>query len=224
LHLASFAATLVIVGIFYLIRHAETDWNAQHRLQGHSDTLLNDQGKAQARTLTPWIKNLGIRKIVASDLKRAHETALIASNMKVPVITDPGIREINLGEGEGKTWSEVEPWLGKEFCENWAGNDFGKIADLSFPKGESRRILFERTRKTLVAQLLKSTEPMAFVTHGLLIRTFVHTIDPFLQTSFRMPNTGILPFAFDGTSEFHYLGPKAISEVIVPMKTLTIDF
>jgi probable phosphoglycerate mutase len=213
------------MGLFFLIRHAETDWNLQHRLQGHSNIPLNETGRNQAKTLIPWVATLGIKKFVSSDLTRANETAMIAASLKVPVVTDPGIREINLGEGEGRTWNEVEPWLGREFVESWASNEQQKMLHLKFPKGETRGELLKRTQKTLVQHLLKSNnETVGFVAHGLLIRTFTHFVAPELQTSFRMPNTGFLPFAFDASEKFIYLGPKDINDVIVPMKSLSIDF
>jgi probable phosphoglycerate mutase len=213
------------MGLFFLIRHAETEWNLQHRLQGHSNIPLNETGRNQAKTLIPWVATLGIKKFVSSDLTRANETAMIAANLKVPVVTDPGIREINLGEGEGRTWNEVEPWLGRDFVEAWASNDAQKMLNLKFPNGETRGELLKRTQKTLIQHLLKSNnETVGFVAHGLLIRTFIHYVAPDLITSFRMPNTGFLPFAFDEKEKFIYLGPKDIKDVIVPMKSLAIDF
>mmetsp|Transcript_23636 Transcript_23636/g.33014 ORF Transcript_23636/g.33014 Transcript_23636/m.33014 type:complete len:314 (-) Transcript_23636:480-1421(-) len=61
----------------YVIRHGETDWNAQKRIQGQTDTELNSNGKRQARLLAKAIEFLPCNAIVSSDLKRAYDTAKI---------------------------------------------------------------------------------------------------------------------------------------------------
>lgn len=87
----------------FLVRHGETDWNVQRRLQGTSDIPLNDNGRAQARAAAPVLASLApVKRIVASDLTRAVETAqILAEAMGAAVVTDARLRERSYGVWEG---------------------------------------------------------------------------------------------------------------------------
>lgn len=90
-----------------LVRHGETDWNAEGRLQGHTDRPLNEVGRRQAATLAEQLAGDGIGAIYASDLARARETAeIVATRLGLPVALDPDLREKNWGSWEGLTAGE----------------------------------------------------------------------------------------------------------------------
>ena len=75
------------------IRHGETLWNVDSRIQGHLDIALNDTGRWQAERLGMALKDESIAAIYASDLSRAHDTALAVSrHTGVPVQAEPGVR------------------------------------------------------------------------------------------------------------------------------------
>jgi broad specificity phosphatase PhoE len=87
-----------------LVRHGETDWNAEGRLQGHTDTPLNDYGRRQAARLAEELAGDGIDAVYSSDLSRARETAeIVAAHLGLPVVIEPGLREKNWGSWEGLT-------------------------------------------------------------------------------------------------------------------------
>ena len=91
-----------------LARHGETQWNREGRWQGHADVALNDRGREQARALAQELAGEPIDVIYASDLARAHETALIiAEQRRMAVITDAGLREIDVGRWSGLTPDEI---------------------------------------------------------------------------------------------------------------------
>jgi broad specificity phosphatase PhoE len=87
-----------------LVRHGETDWNAEGRLQGHTDRPLNDYGRGQARSLADDLEGEELEAIYASDLARARETAeIVGSRLGFVVVLDPGLREKDWGNWEGLT-------------------------------------------------------------------------------------------------------------------------
>jgi len=87
-----------------LVRHGETDWNADGRLQGQTDRPLSDFGRRQARQLADELEGEDLEAVYASDLVRARETAeIVAERLGLPVVLDPGLREKNWGTWEGLT-------------------------------------------------------------------------------------------------------------------------
>jgi broad specificity phosphatase PhoE len=92
-----------------LARHGETDWNRDGIWQGWADPPLNDAGRAQARLLAEQLRDTPFDAVYSSDLQRAHETAeLVAEPHGVPVISDAGLREIDIGSWSGLTRAEID--------------------------------------------------------------------------------------------------------------------
>jgi probable phosphoglycerate mutase len=92
-----------------LIRHGETAWNVETRIQGQLDVPLNERGRWQAQRLAGALADERLQAVYASDLRRAHETAArLAEAIALPVATDPGLRERGFGRFEGLTFQEVE--------------------------------------------------------------------------------------------------------------------
>ena len=90
-----------------LVRHGETDWNAEGRLQGHTDRPLNDFGRRQATELAVRLAGEGADAIYTSDLARAMETAqILGARLGLSVVVDPDLREKNWGTWEGLTGDE----------------------------------------------------------------------------------------------------------------------
>ncbi len=87
-----------------LVRHGETDWNADGRLQGQTDRPLSDYGRRQARQLAEELVDEELEAIYASDLARARETAdIVGERLGLPVALDPQLREKDWGTWEGLT-------------------------------------------------------------------------------------------------------------------------
>jgi broad specificity phosphatase PhoE len=90
-----------------LVRHGETDWNAEGRLQGHTDRPLSNYGRRQARELAEELAGEPLDAIYASDLARARETAeIVGERLDLPVTLDPELREKDWGTWEGLTPAE----------------------------------------------------------------------------------------------------------------------
>jgi broad specificity phosphatase PhoE len=91
-----------------LARHGETDWNLEHRVQGHTDRPLNNTGREQARALAEELTGEDVDAVYASDLARALDTArAIAEPRGLPVIPVPELRERDFGTWEGLLDDEI---------------------------------------------------------------------------------------------------------------------
>lgn len=94
---------------FYVVRHSQTDWNLEKKIQGHSDIPLNEAGKQEAQLLAETIRDISFSICFTLDLKRAYETALILTcnhPMKIPIIVDSRLRERNCGIWEGAPYAD----------------------------------------------------------------------------------------------------------------------
>lgn len=92
----------------YIVRHGETLWNKDKRLQGRTDIELNENGRALARQTGEALMDTKIDVIYSSPLKRARETAeLIRNGRDIPIITDDRIKELSFGRYEGENFSEL---------------------------------------------------------------------------------------------------------------------
>jgi broad specificity phosphatase PhoE len=124
----------------YLIRHGQTEWNCEKRCQGFTDSELNAAGRRQAEALANRFSGMKVEAIFASTLKRASETARIIARYHAGAVqTSDAFRELNQGEFEGLTLSELFSLHG-DFLERWVRDP----ADLVLPGGESLRAVQER--------------------------------------------------------------------------------
>ena len=92
----------------YIVRHGETPWNKEKRLQGSTDIMLAPAGRELAKKTGENLMDTNIDIIYSSPLKRAYETAdLIRNGRDIEIITDERIRELNFGSFEGKSYAEL---------------------------------------------------------------------------------------------------------------------
>ena len=93
---------------FCFVRHGETDWNIEQRMQGHIDLALNAKGQAQAIAASLHLSGLQAAALYSSDLLRARQTASpIARALKLPMMLLPALRERHFGRCEGMTFTEI---------------------------------------------------------------------------------------------------------------------
>jgi probable phosphoglycerate mutase len=145
------------------IRHGETAWNVDTRIQGQLDIPLNDTGRWQAARLARALADEPLDAIYASDLGRAHATALaLAEATAKPVITDPGLRERGFGIFEGLTFAEIEQRWPAE-SERWRKRD----PDFGPEGGETLTGFYARC--VAAAERIAAAHPgqhIAIVAHG----------------------------------------------------------
>jgi probable phosphoglycerate mutase len=127
------------------IRHGETAWNKDTRIQGQMDIPLNETGTWQASRAAQALGDEDVHAVYASDLSRAHQTAsAIAQNLGHEVRTHTGLRERCFGTFQGRTWAELEAgW--PEDALSWRR----RVPDYAPPEGESLLQLRERVLGTL---------------------------------------------------------------------------
>lgn len=134
-----------------LIRHGETAWNAERRLQGHLDIPLNREGERQAALLAGALASSTIDLIVASDLGRARQTAqAVASLRGLAVQSDPALRERAYGGFEGLLYSEIEARFPADFAA-WQARDVDARLPAGKHQGESFRDFYARTTSAILA-------------------------------------------------------------------------
>ena len=151
-----------------LARHGETAWNALGKLQGLTDTPLNDVGRDQARALGTEFRDAGITSIWTSDLSRARETGqIIADILGLPApAVDPDLRERSVGIFEGLTRHECEtqhPAAWKDWLAQTG----------TPPGGEPRAEAAARLGRALGRIAAVEDEPVLVVSHGAVMRLWL---------------------------------------------------
>lgn len=150
----------------YLVRHGETDWNRQRRIQGLTDIPLNDNGRRQARDAGALLARRRWDGVVASPLARARETAeIIAAELGLPAPElVPALVERNYGQAEGMDFLEIERLF----------PDRGSV-----PGQESREQVVERVVPALLALAAAHPgESLVVVSHGGAIRAVLTEVEP----------------------------------------------
>ena len=150
---------------WYLARHGETDWNRERRIQGQSDTSLNQRGREQAASLGTRLADIDFSAIYTSDLSRTMETArLVAGEQSAEITPVRELREIDYGEWEGFTFAEVESRDPEGFAERMMRQN----VDFSPPGGEDLHQLTARVGRfhDRVRPGLASCENVLVVGHG----------------------------------------------------------
>ena len=150
----------------HFVRHGETDWNRDGRIQGVADVPLSALGREQAEKLAATLGTRQIGTLYSSDLRRALETAEpLAERLGLPIQPTPALRERNFGANESRIAVEVAAEFGKEVGTRWLG------PDERHPGGESMREVYERVA-TFLDELLEGlpADEIALVTSGGPIR------------------------------------------------------
>ena len=126
------------------VRHGETAWNVDTRLQGHLDIALNTKGIWQAGQVAHALASEPVDAVYSSDLLRAWQTAnAIAFATNSPLTADVGLRERGFGEFEGKTYAEIEA-LWPQASQQWRKRE----PNWAPPGGESLTTMRERVLTT----------------------------------------------------------------------------
>lgn len=160
-----------------LIRHGETAWNAERRLQGHLDIPLNAEGERQAAALGAALAAERVDLIVSSDLARARQTAGAIAHARGgraagqdaaagAVQCDPQLRERCYGGFEGLLYSEIAARFPLEFAA-WQARNVDAVLPPGKNQGETFRAFFERTTAAILGHAARHPgQTVALVAHG----------------------------------------------------------
>lgn len=203
-----------------LVRHGETEWNAERRIQGQIDIGLNATGVRQAVAAGRWLKRSGIMALYSSDLKRAWTTAqAIGAELGLKPVSTPEMRERRYGVFEGLTYDEAKA----NHPAGYAAFE-GRNAAYDFENGESLLAMFERvTGKLKELAARHPGETIAVVLHGGvldIINRFVRGNPLEMPRDFLIPNAGINWIAtvdgrwsLESWAETDHLEPGALDEL-----------
>ena len=179
------------------IRHGETEWNSQQRMQGHSNSDLSSVGQAQIQALGQWMKNVPFDHIYSSDSLRAKQTAEAITQFSGHELQfDQRLREKNLGVFEGLTSEEARERHPEVFSLfKTAGSKY--VID----EGESTQQLQDRALEIVDEIRIKHLEErVLLVTHGGFIRVVMkHSLGLSLETPtrFLIRNTGVFRLVWE---------------------------
>lgn len=174
--------------LLYCVRHAESCYNAEGRIQGQSDVSLSKLGHRQSEAVAAALGGLSIGAVYASPLRRALQTAQpVAAALKLEIQADPRLMEIHAGLFQGKAREELDQLHPQEFAR-WKSGD----PEFTIPGGESRRDLARRGREAFDEIGRSGHEQAVVVAHGGLLSAV-------LKALLEIPATRH-PFAFHNAS------------------------
>lgn len=151
--------------LLYCIRHGESSYNAEGRIQGQSDVPLSELGRRQSAAVAKALDNLPIDAIYSSPLRRAMQTAEpIAEALKLAIQTDPRLMEVHAGEFQDKLRIQLEDEYPEEMAR-WRRGD----PDFPLPGGETRRQLMQRGGEAFQQIAGGGHEQVVVVSHGGLL-------------------------------------------------------
>ncbi len=176
----------------FLVRHAETEWNAAQIFQGHLDSPLTAKGLQQAAQLASRLVPERIDAVYSSDQGRAVETArVVAAQLSLPVVPRAELREIDCGEWTGETYQEVRNRWPEEFA-NWRSHPHLH----RMPGGESVVAVQQRGLRFLEEVRKRHPGQAVFaVTHNTVVRAILCRLQGWplsqLWEGARQPNCAI---------------------------------
>lgn len=183
----------------YLVRHGETDWNIESKIQGQTDIELNERGRQQAEEFASRIagEDYQVNSIYTSSKRRALETArIIGAALKIEPRVQPGLEEICLGKWEGYTWKQVKELFWDEY-QLWRDNRRYQEP----PLGESYQQLLDRLLPAIREIAHKEKGNVLVVTHSAVIMTLLSYIydTPFedMAKNYKTGNAGIVELDVD---------------------------
>lgn len=199
----------------YLVRHGESTFNVESRVQGQADVPLSDLGREQARLLAAWSRTLPadvtVDEIWSSPLARARETAqAIAVALGLPLFVEEGLRELHAGIFQGHLWADLETAFPREVAR-WRSGD----ETYAIPGGESRADLAGRGHAALESLSMRPARHMIVVAHGGVLTAALGSLlgraHPLLAQAAERPFTNLPALANASLTLLDWPGPELVT-------------
>jgi broad specificity phosphatase PhoE len=193
--------------VLYLVRHGETEWNRQRRMQGRLDSRLTSEGRAHARMHGELLARETVEHMLVSPLGRTRETAaLILEGCEIPVTYDARLVERHCGAWEGLTIDEIAA----RYPEEWAARSLDPFHHRP-PAGENLPDMLERIAPLASTLGTLPVRKLAVVSHGIsgrVLLTHFLGLKPSDADRVRQPNDLVyrLSFSGGGVSCDHFRG------------------
>lgn len=180
---------------FYVIRHGETDWNKERRLQGAKDIRLNSTGIQQAKKAVKTLENIHFDTIISSSLLRALETAsIISQHTEKPLHVDSKLKERNFGSAEGQ--------LRDELLQKANLSIEHPLESVLDENAETFDDLCKRAQQTFISWAdKKPDETLLFVAHGAILSALFVALTG--ATNGRAENCALYVFTQDDKNTWH---------------------
>lgn len=198
----------------YILRHGQSEWNVEGRIQGHMDSPLTELGKQQADTHGKTLKSLGgIDQLFVSPSGRARETAFIVNSYAKAVVTfESSLMERDCGEWSGQVLSDVEA----RYPQAWRARTDDPFQHRP-PGGENLSDMQERVSTFLQSLYAIDCDVVGLITHGVMSRVILMDLlglNPLEAVRAYHPNDAFYRLSFHATEiETHYFkdgsGPRA---------------
>ena len=185
----------------YCIRHGESVFNAEGRIQGRLDVPLSPLGRRQSQAAGRALRGNPIEAIYASPLRRAWETAeVVAAELGLPLRADDRLKEIDVGVFQGRLRQEAKS-LYPEAMAQWLSGD----PDFVIPQGESRRQLAVRGRAAFEAIGRAGHRQAVIVAHGGVLVATIKLLAgiPLPDPPLALENGSISTVGWDDMGRFH---------------------
>ncbi len=184
----------------YIVRHGQTDWNAQHLTHGETDIPLNTEGIKQAKDLSNNLKNIKFDAVFSSDLIRAKKTAeIITLERKMAVSTTQLLRERRYGHLEGTPWYEM-----KKFHEVW--EKLNKKERMSYKPYNGYETDEEALQRFIIflreISVLYSNKTILVVSHGGIMRILLNHLSDTTYLTGSIGNLAYIKLESDGVDFF----------------------
>lgn len=187
----------------YFVRHGETEWNKEGRLQGWLNSELTENGKSQAALLRDQL-SITFDKVYSSPSKRAMDTAKILTNNEQSILVDDRLKEIHLGSWQGRLISDIQQEDADRY-KVYCGSPEQYIPD----HGESLEQLKERMGDFYRDCQKAEAENIVVVTHGVSIRAMLLAV-------YNWPVSKIW--------DFDEIGGTSVTKITVHSNQTTVEY